>query len=1136
MISQHPGARRPTPDHDAVSPVRSQNSADSNPSLEASLKSAEAYNEIFTRARRVVPPPAERPLIPELDRYRSRPEQDAISTNRHGVKIPHKLSTQDLPPPTPSYSSMPMYSSSSSSHRYSGYSGSGYSASPSTRFSESPAPGAFSRDTTPTSVSSVSPGIMAPMKAPPRLRQAISPAAIRPPPTRRRTGSTPTEVDPMLNDESGLPALRESATSTSSSSNSTVKADAKGKEKKKKKRLSPLPPSPPPRKSSQKFKKTHQPSPTKPPQASAKYIMQSQSESWFPSSQSPISPSDDIGRPVPPRRPSRDGAPDLKTQLGDSYAIMQSNLSNINLATGRRDSFLPRNASPALSQTSPRIQQSSRIPSRNPSPAPMIPSKRAPTPTPAGLGIIPNLRPAPPNRSTMGRTPSPSVENTKPRFGLFGRRTKTTPEISTVEKEKTSRKGPAAGTGHEGYGRYSVRGRSNSATGLGRGVDRRMSGAASSQESLGTHDAFLLERMSPVIIAGGAVVENRNVGSELSRTESETSLVFGRPSLESSKSNISPDGQPALWPSAIPKEVDKRASGITVPKHQRPSNSSDDGLGPSIGVRRSLQRLNNASSSHLPKSLHIAIPAVSPSVTSLGNSTISEESYPELRGDVERGRLTKPRKLEKREKSPRKWNFFHRQPTPKPQAETVPAVQVTVGRPPVKPIPHYAILDSSDDPEDAESVDLADILRDSNVAGISNEELDALQFDNYKENLRRIDDLKIVMAPSLPEVQPAATIFSSPELMTTTPEIPQTDLHLTSETAPVRPSRLPQVGRIPKVISARPETTSPKSFSRPFARLSTVQPLFGYPDKESIALGLSALIPLRTELDPATTQSELSDRNDWQNSLEFRSESSTRNHQDFLSLSPRKNSEGTTTSSSGTINFAGTVAVIPQPDAALEEDEVWDEYDDLIENKSSPNIPPSATSSRGVPFQYESYESQKLSGTMSPTRNLAPMVSQPPTGDLPQTPRRSEITSSNVSMTSRLREALNDVSTPTTPSSFSELFSGYADRNQSVLQSAQELRRTSDDSSQRSTRSSNQSHRSASTSARISANSNISPISQVNLRVGSMTVSKWLTFGHVIFSPGREEMMQGEGQSKRCSILVIDGLGNGISLPTQSQI
>ncbi|KAK2072299.1 hypothetical protein P8C59_006661 [Phyllachora maydis] len=54
-----------------------------------------------------------------------------------------------------------------------------------------------------------------------------------------------------------------------------------------------------------------------------------------------------------------------------------------------------------------------------------------------------------------------------------------------------------------------------------------------------------------------------------------------------------------------------------------------------------------------------------------------------------------------------------------------------------------------------------------------------------------------------------------------------------------------------------------------------------------------------------------------------------------------------------------------------------------------------------------------------------------------------------------------------------------------------------------------------------------SPVSQVNLRVESMTVSKWLTFGHVLFSPARDELVPGAGPPlKSHSVLVIDGLGN----------
>ncbi|EXL65485.1 hypothetical protein FOPG_18289 [Fusarium oxysporum f. sp. conglutinans race 2 54008] len=41
-----------------------------------------------------------------------------------------------------------------------------------------------------------------------------------------------------------------------------------------------------------------------------------------------------------------------------------------------------------------------------------------------------------------------------------------------------------------------------------------------------------------------------------------------------------------------------------------------------------------------------------------------------------------------------------------------------------------------------------------------------------------------------------------------------------------------------------------------------------------------------------------------------------------------------------------------------------------------------------------------------------------------------------------------------------------------------------------------------------------------------MAVSKWLTFGHVLFSDVRHELVPVEGSLKRHPILVIYGLGN----------
>ncbi|KAK0110468.1 hypothetical protein ONS96_002079 [Cadophora gregata f. sp. sojae] len=1150
-ISQVSNARSGMERAGSSSPTKwAQTSAEQRPSIDASMRSTEAYNEIFTRTRARAPPVKDSPpIIPELDRYRNRPDNLAPQT-RVLADLQPKLSTHDLPPPTPLLSGTPVHSGGSSHHRYSGYSGSGYSgsgysASPSTRFSESPGPGTYSRDTTPTSMSSQSPGIIAPLKATtPRLRQG-SPALSRPPVTsvtRRRAASIPNEGEVGgLVDQHGLPSLRESL--TSSSSNSTVKGEGKTKEKKKKKRLSPLPPSPPPRKSSQKFKKSQseeQESPSKSSQALAKPVMTSAESSPAKSrAVQPSAPAPKLARP--PIRPSREGLPDLQTQLGESMAVIQSNLAGINFSPDRRRSALPRSAvtSPPLG---PRSRQSSRLPSRNPSPVPVQPSPREATPAPSGLGIIPTLKPQQnpsSSRGTVSRTPSPSLASSKPRFGLFGRRTKTAPELPTVEtKEKVLRKGPVAGTGHEGYGRYGPRGRSSSAGGLARARDRSMSGASSSQESVAStraHDPFLLERMSPVIIAGGGeIIENRNASSELSRSESNTSLLLGRPSMDSKgSSNLGQEvSRTTLWPSALPKEPTKRASAIAIPKGRRPSDSSDDGIGKSsLAFRRSIQ--NSSSTLNLPRPLKFAGGA-SPSITSLDASIMSDESQLDKNPEVEKARklqMTKPKKLEKRPRSPRKWNFFHRsQPNPKPEPR--PPLQVTVAKsvPKSAAIPHYAMLDSSDEQQELEAFDLEDILRDADVISLSNEELDLLQFGEIKEDHHPTDDVQFDMVSPLEEE--ATPIFSSPEPIKLTPEIPQTELHLVKETAPTRPSRLPQVGRIPKVISARPEATSPKSFSRPFARLSTAQPLLlpQVVDKNSVGLGPSPPKPSTPE--PVETRLPYYDMEDVsrQSSGESRSESTRASHQDFLAFSPRKNSEATT-SSSGGLSLVGITAVIPEADAELEEDEVWDEYDDLIENDDTIKVPVSATSSHGVPFQYESYESRrmrksKVQAKESPTLTSAPPIKEQVV-EVPE--RRSALTSSSVysgDMSARLRDALNTIPTPTTPMSFTDFFSGYGDRNNSVHgESAQRPRRGSQSSSRKSTSSSSHS-RSISGLRTISEQESSSPISQVNLRVGSMTVSKWLTFGHVLFSPAREEIMQLEGPTKRHSILVIDGLGN----------
>jgi hypothetical protein len=1094
------------------------------------------------------------PIIPELDRYRPYTDEKSHATNKFAVDIPHKLATHDLPPPTPLNSGMSGHS------RYSGYSGnsgysaySGYSASPSTRYSESPGPGAYSRDTTPTSMSSQSPSVVAPLRMTPRLHQN-SPVSSRPPLSRRRAGSVPNEGEATSLDVHGLPSLRESL--TSSSSNSTVKDTEKTggtvKEKKKKKRLSPMPPSPPPRKSSQNFKKSpseeSDASPSKASKPPAHPVMVP------PANTLPLKASTSrTAQPAvknAPTRPSREGTPNLEAQLGEARPIIQSNLAGIPFSQDRRQSAI---VIPTAQSTNSQSDASphpslSKLPSRTNPTSPL----QQQAPAPSGLGIIPNLRPVA-NQAHQQRqipappSPSPSPATPKHRFGIFGRRTKTENEaVKALQKEATTRKGPAAGTGHEGYGRYAHRGRSGS-TGSGR--DRSYSAASSSQESVNstrTHDPFLLERMSPVIIAGGGeIIQYGNTSLELTRSESSQSLPITRPSIESKtsisqssvRSNLNKEvSRTTLWPSAMPR-LDTNDSSISLAsKGAYASESSDNEnflLKPSLAVRRSMHRLQSAAQEplRLPKPIKVSDSGSSPATSSQATSLKSEDQNMGSRKGLGNG----TKKLLKRPRSPRKWNFFQRsQPTVSSKLLPAAVLPVVVARAPTKSVPYYAMMDSSEQEEDA-PMDIEDILREAEVADLSH--LRATSPASSSNIAQAKEPEKLFQ--SSPVLQPLSSPDKPrPQVATSTnrPIKPVVSTDGGKAEVPVRPSRLLQVGRIPRVVTARPQQTSPKSFSRPFARVSMIQPQpnLTVVDRQSIAVGPS---PERSPSPQSRADASQTTSKDQPSQAEASEQQRT-----FLVMSPRKNSEATTSSSSGAMSFAGTTAVVPNADAALEEDEVWGEYDDLIGHEEV-KIPESATSSHGVPFQYEGFESRAArreeDHTMeSPATDVVPIVmGKSSDGALP----RLELTSSSISnpdLGTTIRNALRGVPSPTTPMSFSDFISGYGDRNNSVIYGSGGTRRLSSPLSQRNSQSHSTHSRSGSIGerARQSADSKLmtiseqtheSPIAQVNLRVGSMTVSKWLTFGHVLFSPAREEILRADDPAKHHSVLVIDGLGNG---------
>lgn len=661
--------------------------------------------------------------------------------------------------------------------------------------------------------------------------------------------------------------------------------------------------------------------------------------------------------------------------------------------------------------------------------------------------------------------------------------------------------------------------------------------------------------MAPVIIAGGEVVENRNTSSELTRVESNQSSAVRRPSIDSRNgSQVSFTSREApsktLAPSPFPRNV--------TPSHsiggRRPSESSDSealAMKPTIALRRSLQRLKSGEQDtpRLPRPIVTQPHVASPSMTSVDASIMSDDSMFDppagpaaaAAGSPTTTATPAPNKLRRRARSPRRWNLFGRSRGQKPaekkteSAATVPAtVQVVQS----KPVAFYAIMDPSEQ-DDSDSVDLEEVLREARRLAITNPKVQQVESTRSRRPSAASEQVSPNAAtPQQPGCrQPAATSERVPRAPVAASAPPQPRL----EPAPVqqpapqassRPSRLPQVGRIPKVVNARKNQASPKSFSRPFSKLGAQKPpvTLEPKDEESVAKGPTPPEPSAPE---HSRENQTSGNESNFSALahgipKLAPPASDQSGQEFLAFSPRNGSQCTTTTSSSSsgrlMNYSDATAVVPSPNAPLAEDEIWDEYNDLLGEDTI----------RLSTFQAPSWPKPlQLNGSADKTHTEpsleSPTLNPPVLPSLAETlqpgaghPQSLSVNGSEIAM--EVKRMLNYEPTPKN----SMIAAGAPSRQdneagyQNPTQPTNEAVPTERDSccSPRTVRRSN-----ASSSSTQCSEDN-SPVAQVNLRVGSMTVSKWLTFGHVLFSPVRDELISDVGSLKRPSILVIDGLGN----------
>ncbi|VTT78616.1 unnamed protein product [Fusarium fujikuroi] len=499
-------------------------------------------------------------------------------------------------------------------------------------------------------------------------------------------------------------------------------------------------------------------------------------------------------------------------------------------------------------------------------------------------------------------------------------------------------------------------------------------------------------------------------------------------------------------------------------------------------------------------------------MASFDTSVMSVESHFELQREISHGAKSSHPAPKNLIKTPRKWNLFERSVQAQ-QPKNGEKFSATVKPVEKKALTFSAMIGSSEQ-EDSESMDIQDVLRFAEVYGKS---------PNVGGTPELLQGTPGMRSPTNSSVRPAASAQSLTQESfgaETKPRLPVPQQTLMSKnptlqpsltsTAAGRRSRLPQVGRIPKVVSNHTDRVSPMSFSSPFRASMHLAPenLEVY-DPESIAKGPSLSRPSTPVPDLITSGSTAGSDNNL-SSRDSNPPALGRVEQEFLAFSPRKDSEGTigtsSSSCSSSLGFSGFTAVIPQPYDPLAEDEVWGEYDDLLGEDAGKALP-SATSSGGAPFHLETYDSKLDSKEKqllwSPT-------------DVFDKKATTISSTCSADMTGRLRAAFQPHPSPSAPFSVSKFVLGYEDRNTNTEVPA------GGEVSRRSSRSSRKTRRSDASSSSEDG----SPLAQVNLRVGSLTVSKWLTFGHVIFSDVRHELVPVEGSLKGHSILVIDGLGN----------
>ncbi|GAB7358599.1 hypothetical protein MBLNU230_g2659t1 [Neophaeotheca triangularis] len=1095
------------------------------------------------------------------------------------------------------------------------------SATPSTRYTDSP----FSHVPTPSSVSSYSPSVAAVSSSTPQPHQ--SPPTVQEPPIAGRLPGK--NVKSRLD----LPPVRENSTS---SSGSTIK---RGDRTTATNRKSSVQNVQQPAPASIQTQTNRKPSATRKglPAHNTGNSKAEQPVNRLPQQIPPElahlnvdpPPQASLDKPLPPRRPSRDGTPSLP-DLRDPSNVVQSDLPRLYTTYHKRNSSQETPNSATSPKPKSRFGFSTRSSSREASPR--IDSA-VPPPSPAShFTRDPTSEPKEPARPRLLRKDSPVIgpapnPSKSPRFGLFSR--KTPKEFTKPEKPKREKKkGPAAGTGHEGYGRFGFRGRSGSiATNstVVRSPSADSNGTSSSSRPPASRsasnasndradmDEFLRERLNPVVLRGSGSTGISTVASSPDHTNDQQP--------PSSTTTLGSYTKPKLLPSAL-KNRDRSGSPLrrAGPPIGSQADSSEEDTAtrhPTLAARRSYNRLNSEGKMPLrmPPPITTNTWGKKPSLNSYDeddsaipqtDSTLPDQKLParEPFGGREGMWLRSgtPQPKPPSPKAHNKWNFFeraHSSPRDKRKENSIimsdkewrAAYQAS------RPAGRYPMLDSvepvgldevelmlnesstSEERSASSDMDRPQLVRyDRRYSGLlpSPPRRATEKFLNSKHSPSRIvvpqksqespELLRARMAVSrqapnvvdIPRSPNISVADSSAGRQHLIPELSQ-DFQLppaphavhTPElqqgTGSPKPSRLSPVGRIPNVVSRRDldRKLSDNSFSRPFARN---QPRPSVKPPGSLYSQIRDLAsPVDNTSQPVSSTSEGSEAPSAEpkSSINTDQPSTSTNRtsaemHDFFQFS-RKVSEQSYSSSSGGNDPYNANANLSQ------QEDVWHEYNDFLDDVNMQRTPMSTGSSLGAPFQYSSalQNEHQPSVPATPQQFYAQLPWGLPLSDLPA-PQRASTVPAVLTVPQQIAHFMQPSMSPlTTPNTLADFVSDYGNRSSQSL--APNHRTSLRQDPPTSSRYSSGSHHSWNSSLpEASARNSVQKLTSAtnrrksqlegiverdnkdrgspnaNLRYGALMTSKWLSFGRVLFSPAHNEMRLADEPR----VLIIDGLGD----------